>query len=68
MQEIKTGEKLSNEIAVLYPELTEEQRQEAEFYLTQYVEVVRGIFERIRIKEGGVDKISESSTMNRTEV
>jgi response regulator RpfG family c-di-GMP phosphodiesterase len=66
MKEIKTGEKPSNEIAALYPELTEEQRQEAEFYLTQYVEIVRGIFERVRVKEGEVDKISESSTMSMT--
>jgi hypothetical protein len=66
MKEINANEKPSNEIAALYPELTEEQRQEAEFYLTQYVEVVRGIFERVRVKEGEVDKISQSSTMNIT--
>jgi hypothetical protein len=33
-------------IEALYPNLTPEQRAEAEYYLTRYLEVIRGIFER----------------------
>jgi hypothetical protein len=35
-------------IADLYPQLTKEQQTEAEYYLTRYLEIVRGIFERSR--------------------
>ena len=30
----------------LYPELTKEQQVEAEYFLTRYLEIIRGIFER----------------------
>lgn len=33
-------------IGDLYPQLTEEQQSEAEYYLARYLEVIRGIFER----------------------
>lgn len=35
------------DIGELYPELTAEQRAEAEYYLTRYVAIVRRIYERI---------------------
>jgi hypothetical protein len=35
-------------IADLYPELIEAERQEAEYNLTRYLEIVRGIFERTK--------------------
>ncbi len=33
-------------IAGLYPELTPEQQEEAEYYLTRYLDLVRRIYER----------------------
>lgn len=33
-------------IETLYPNLTPEQQAEAEYYLSRYIEVIRGIFER----------------------
>lgn len=35
------------QISDLYPDLTETQQAEAEYYLTGYIEVVRRIFERV---------------------
>jgi hypothetical protein len=35
-------------IAEIYPELTLEQQEEAEFFLLRYLEIVRRIFERTR--------------------
>jgi hypothetical protein len=32
----------------LYPELSPEQQQEAAYYLGRYLEIVRGIFERMQ--------------------
>jgi len=35
-------------IAKLYPELSSEEQEEAEFFLLRYLEIVRRIFERTR--------------------
>jgi hypothetical protein len=48
MQEKTSHEKPDKlQISDLYPDLTEVQQAEAEYYLTGYIEVVRRIFERV---------------------
>lgn len=46
----KTFESQNKRISIteLYPELTSEQQEEAEFFLLRYLEIVRRIFERTR--------------------
>jgi len=34
-------------IAMLYPELTKEQQEEAAYYMARYLDVVQRIFERV---------------------
>lgn len=46
---METGKEENNvTFAELYPELTPAQQAEAEYYLTRYVEVIQGIFERLQ--------------------
>ena len=41
-------------IADLYPDLTPEQQEEAEYYLTRYLDLVRRIYERnLNLTESG---------------
>jgi RIO-like serine/threonine protein kinase len=47
MKEEPTLEEQKVSIIDLYPELTQEQQEQAAYYLGRYLEVVRGIFERI---------------------
>jgi hypothetical protein len=46
MEEIGADSEITD-IGELYPELNAEQRAEAEYYLTRYVEIVRRIYERV---------------------
>jgi hypothetical protein len=46
MEENERDEEITD-IGELYPELTAEQRAEAEYYLSRYVDVVRRIYERV---------------------
>lgn len=43
----KTGSEPTITIQDLYPDLTEDQQAEAEYYLNGYIDVVRRIFERV---------------------
>jgi hypothetical protein len=47
MKEESNLEEQKVSIIDLYPELTQEQQEQAAYYLGRYLEVVRGIFERI---------------------
>lgn len=57
MQEINTITKTQIDTSTLYPSLTLEQQQEASFYLTQYVDLVKKIHYRVRnlTDSGGAD-------------
>ena len=47
MKQEPTLEEQKVRIIDLYPELTQEQQEQAAYYLSRYLEVVRGIFDRI---------------------
>lgn len=48
----------------LYPELTDEQREEAAYYLTQYIDLVRRIYERQRaIKKSRLTASDDPATI-----
>ena len=47
MQKSNDLEKQEITISDLYPDLTEAQQAEAEYYLNGYIDVVRRIFERV---------------------
>jgi hypothetical protein len=47
MQKANDLEKQEVTISDLYPELNQQEQAEAEHYLVRYLELVRGIFERI---------------------
>ncbi|KAF0244090.1 MAG: hypothetical protein FD167_3686 [bacterium] len=48
MQEINTITKTQIDVSSLYPGLSLERQQEASFYLTQYIDLVKRIHHRVR--------------------